>query len=100
MKQRDRLQLFRVVRKGYDPEEVMDCLQDLVQAFSQRERTHDYVQGIYLQEIMLLKIAVDEGQAHIETLRRQIDRLTQARCKTDCQGAQEPPSPPQEVSSV
>ena len=88
MKGNNQLRLFRLVRKGYDPEEVLDCFWDLVQAFSQREKTHDIVQSKYLDEIMKLKIAVNEGQLCIQELQGQIDRLTR---KAQAEEGQGPP---------
>lgn len=78
---KDQLRLFRVVRKGYDPEEVLECFWDIVTAFSTREKQYSKAEEAYLRENIELKTQVDEGQACIRSLQDQVEQLRRENMK-------------------
>lgn len=89
---KDRLRLFRMVRKGYDPEEVLECFWDIVTAFSTREKQHTRAEEIFIRENMELKIKIDEGQACIKSLQSQLEQLTKENIRLSLRLAPEAPT--------
>lgn len=70
-----KLYLFKVKRRGYDPEEVLVCFQKMIRIFSDRITRYDQLVKQWGEEAHLLKIQAGRDRKWIEELTKENQRL-------------------------
>ena len=55
-------QLFRIVRRGYDPAQVLECIEEMATTFQKNEEYHKAFQEVLRDEYRKLRRKCDEGE--------------------------------------
>ncbi len=69
------LQLFRLVRRGYDPRQVLSCIKEMTETFKQSEDWHTQFQEALREEYLILRLQSEEDKKCLVEAKAQLRAL-------------------------